>query len=44
MIVKLKIAKLQYFDEEQWFLLYLVTLNAVGWPPLLAALWFWGPT
>ena len=41
MIVKLKIAKLAYLDPEDRFLL---TRNAVGWPALLAALYFWGPT
>ncbi len=29
------------FDEEEWFL---IVMNAVGWPALLAALYFWGPT
>lgn len=41
MIVKLMIAKLPYFDEEEWFLL---VLNTVGWSALLAAQYFWGPT
>ena len=40
MSIKLKIIKLAYFDPDQLLLI----LNAVGWPALMAALYFWGPT
>ena len=39
--VKLRIEKLASLDSEE---LFLIVMNAVGWPALLAALYFWGPT